>query len=214
MNVFEIPAFIQQYSEQNSTEEEAVLQELYRETYLKTVHPQMISGKVQGRLLALLSRLKSPASVLEIGTFTGYSAYCLHRGLKEGGRLVTIEVNEELEDLIRAFFRKAGIETSIRLEIGDAREVIPELTGNFDLVFIDANKEHYLEYLDLVKDRINPGGLLIADNVLWGGKVTRNVPEDHSTKILQEFNRRITGDPSFENVLLSVRDGLMLAIKS
>lgn len=213
MNLFEIPEYITRYTELHTTEEDPLLKELYRSTYLKTVHPQMISGKVQGQFLQMISRMIRPRRILEIGTFTGYSAYCLAAGLPDNGRLVTIEVNDELEPMTRDFFKKAGVEKIIDLIIGDARQIIPRLEGLFDLVFIDGNKEHYPEYYEICMKVLNNGGIMLADNVLWGGKVAGTPPLDHSSSRLDEFNKMVSQDPRTDQVLLTIRDGILLIRK-
>ena len=214
MNPFEFPEQISRYAAAHTSEEDPVLQELYRTTHLKTAHPQMISGKVQGQFLAFISRMIRPRRVLEIGTFTGYSAYCLAQGLPENGKVVTIEVNEELEELIRDFFEKAGIAGRTELLIGDALQILPTLREKFDLVFIDANKEHYPEYYEYCVNALNSGGYLLADNVLWGGKVAEEPPPDESSRILHEFNTLVQNDPRVENLFLTIRDGLLLVRKN
>jgi caffeoyl-CoA O-methyltransferase len=213
MNPYEIPEQILRYTEAYTSHEEAVLEELTRTTHLKTVHPQMLSGKVQGSFLSMISRMIRPQNILEIGTFTGYSAYCLSRGLSKNGKLVTIEINDEMEDLIRDFFDRAGIAPSTELIIGDARKVIPTLNTPFDLVFIDGNKEHYPEYYKVCLKALKPGGYMIADNVLWGGKVATAPVKDVSSERLHAFNEMVQNDSAVENVLLTVRDGLMLIRK-
>jgi predicted O-methyltransferase YrrM len=213
MNPFEFPEKILRYAETHTSAEDPVLQELYRTTHLKTVHPQMISGKVQGQFLTFISQMVRPRRVLEIGTFTGYSAYCLAKGVQQNGKVVTIEVNEELEELIRDFFNKAGIADRIELLVGDALEILPTLNEKFDLVFIDANKEHYADYYGYCVNVLNSGGYLVADNVLWGGKVTEEPREDESTRSLHKFNTLVQSDPRVENVFLTVRDGLLLVRK-
>lgn len=213
MNPFEFPETITRYAESHTSEEDPVLQELFRTTHLKTVHPQMLSGKVQGQFLTMISQMIRPKRILEIGTFTGYSAYCLSKGLQEGGKLVTIEVNEELEELIRTFFNKAGIANKTELLVGDALEILPGLKDEFDLIFIDANKEHYPAYYELCIKNLKKGGVLVADNVLWGGKVTERPIPDESSRKLHEFNQLVQQDTRVENVFLTIRDGLMLLHK-
>jgi predicted O-methyltransferase YrrM len=213
MNPFEYPDEIIRYAEAHTTDEDLILQELYRKTYLKTVHPQMLSGKVQGQFLTFISKMIRPLRILEIGTFTGYSAYCLAKGLQENGKLFTIEVNEELEELAKEFFYRSGIGTNIELHIGDALEIIPELNETFDLIFIDANKDHYVEYYKSCMEVLKKGGYLIADNVLWGGKVTQTPPTDESSYNLHRFNAMVQEDPRVENVFLTIRDGLLLVHK-
>jgi predicted O-methyltransferase YrrM len=200
------------YAERYSSPAPAYLRELERETHAKVLMPRMLSGHLQGNLLTLLARLVRPQRVLEIGTYTGYSAICLAQGLAEGGRLVTIDVNEELEDLARAAFAKAGLADRIDYHLGDARQIISTLDDEFDLVFIDADKESYSLYYQLVFDRVRKGGLIIADNVLWSGKVLA-AQADKDTRAIQSFNEMVQADPRTSNTLLPVRDGLMLIYK-
>lgn len=205
---------IYQYCEQWSEPISPLLHELERETHLKTLAPQMLSGKLQGQLLALFSKLLRPSCVLEIGTFTGYAAICLAQGLAPGGVLHTIEANPELAYLIRKYIGKAGLEGQVQLHIGDALQVLPELPGTFDLVFIDAGKQHYQAYYDLIIDRVAPGGLILADNVLWSGKVATELREtDADTQKLHEFNQRMQADERVDSLLLPLRDGLLAARK-
>ena len=203
-----LEAYVQQHSEQ----EPDLLQELARETHLKVLQPRMLSGAYQGRLLSLISKLITPKHILEIGTFTGYSALCMAEGLHENGRIDTIDVDEELTDLQRRYFDASSYGKQIFQHLGNAAEIIPALNGNFDLVFIDADKEQYPRYFDLIIDRIQTGGLIIADNVLWSGKVVTNAT-DEATKALQEFNKKVVEDTRVETVLLPVRDGLTLIRK-
>lgn len=203
---------ILRYSDTHTSEEDAILQDLFRNTYLNVAHPQMISGKVQGAFLTLISRMITPKTILEIGTFTGYAAYCLCKGLAPGGMLITIDVNEELEEMNRRFFKKAGIAESVKYVIGDALKMIPGMNETFDLVFIDANKEQYPEYLEITKPHLKEGGYLVADNTLWGGKVT-DPSGDASAVALDHFNKMLSQDPGFETVLLTIRDGVTLARK-
>jgi caffeoyl-CoA O-methyltransferase len=172
----------------------------------------MLSGQLQGRLLALLSRLKQPKFILEIGTFTGYSAVCLAEGLQPEGLLITIEANEELESRIQTYFAQTEKKEQIQLIIGQALEVIPNLDYSYDLVFIDADKANYINYFDLVIEKVNRGGLIIADNVLWSGKVTQGAT-DKNTKAILAFNDKVHQDPRVSNLLLPVRDGLMIMQK-
>ena len=205
---------LQHYLDTFSTPEDPVLEELSRRTHLQTVYPQMMSGALQGRLLQFISRMIRPARILEIGTFTGYSAICLAKGLREGGKLITLEANDEYEKIIREFFEKSGITGRVELIIGDALQILPELAGPFDLVFIDADKREYGDYYDLVIDKVESGGFILVDNVLWNGKVL--LPEermDEETAAIHRFNQEITADPRVENLLLPVRDGLMLIRK-
>lgn len=192
------------------------LQWIERQTHLKTKHARMLSSGDQGRLLQLISLMIQPKHILELGTFTGYSAVCLSRGLQEGGRLDALEINDELEDLILEGFRRAGLlepgQERARLLLGDACALIPSLEGElYDLVYIDANKRDYPRYLDLVVPLLRPGGYILADNVLWDGKVLLdNPPQDAQTQAILQFNARVAQDPCFESVLLPIRDGLYL----
>ena len=213
MNFFEFPDAINRYTDAHTSEEDQVLKDLFRKTNLKTVHPQMLSGKVQGKLMSMISKMIQPERILEIGTFTGYSAYCLSKGLKKGGLLTTIEVDEELEDMILQLFEDAGLSEKIELLLGDALQIVPSLNKTYDLVFIDANKEHYVKYYEQCIDKVHQGGYIIVDNVLWGGKVAEDPEQDESTSIIHLFNDMVTADPRVENVFLTVRDGLMLIRK-
>ena len=196
----------------HTTLEPALLYDLERETYLKTLAPQMASGHLQGQFLRFISKMKKPETILEIGTFTGYSAICLAAGLEEHGMLHTIEVNEELETLIRKYIEKASLKNKINLHIGDAKEIIPKLNLTYDIVFIDAGKIDYAYYYDLIIDMVNPDGLIIADNVLWSGKVVEK-KQNKDTSLLDAFNKKIHADERVENILLPIRDGLIIARK-
>ncbi|MEY4135030.1 MAG: O-methyltransferase [Saprospiraceae bacterium] len=199
-----------EYCEAHSSPLPDVLYALERETNLKTLSPQMMSGRLQGGLLRLLSSLLRPRVALEIGTFTGYGALCLAEGIASDGVLHTIEANPELEQIIRKYIRIAGKEAVVQLHIGRAQAVIPTLPGFFDLVFIDAGKQDYAVYYDLIIERVAPGGLILADNVLWGGKVLDPVP-DQDTRIMQGFNEVLAADPRVEALMLPLRDGLTIA---
>lgn len=203
---------IESYIESHSTQASEVLQELFRETHLHALHPRMASGHIQGQFLSLLSRLKQPHHILEIGTYTGYSAICLAEGLKSGGKLISIEINDELEAINRKYIEKAGICDKGQLITGDAKTIIPELTGEFELIFIDGNKQEYPEYYKICKAKLASGGLLIADNALWDGKVTQKTT-DPQTRGIQKFNKMVQEDPGMRNFILPVRDGLMIAEK-
>lgn len=203
---------LERYVQQHSEQEPELLQQLARETHLKVLQPRMLSGAYQGRLLTLLSKLVSPMQVLEIGTYTGYSALCLAEGLHPKGRIDTIDVNEELADIQRRYFNASGVGGQIFQHLGNAAEIIPNLSGTFDLVFIDADKEQYPLYFDLIVDRVRTGGLIIADNVLWSGKVLEKT-EDEATQALQIFNKKVVDDVRVETLLLPVRDGLTLLRK-
>ncbi len=203
---------INAYCEAHTSPSSELLRELERETHLKTLAPQMLSGPLQGRLLRLFSLLLRPRAILEIGTFTGYSALCLADGLTKGGHLHTVEANPELEYLVRKYIERAGMTDRISLHIGRAEKVVPDLEGPFDLVFIDAGKQEYALFYDLVIDRVPPGGLLIADNVLWSGKVL-DPEQDLDTHTLHLFNEKVQADARVDNLLLPVRDGLMVMRK-
>jgi predicted O-methyltransferase YrrM len=203
---------INAYCEAHTTLPLPELYELERETHLRTLSPQMISGKVQGHLLTLLTSLAKPKLALEIGTFTGYASLCIAKGLPEGGMLHTIEVNPELVHISKKYFERAQLSDKITSHTGDAKQIIPSLACSFDLVFMDAAKFDYPAYYDLVIDRLNPGGLLIADNVLWDGKVAAKAT-DADTLTIDAFNKKVHQDKRVENVLLPVRDGVLVARK-
>lgn len=203
---------LEDYAEEHSSRGGTLLEELVRTTWQRSIHPRMLSGEYQGRILSMVSCLLRPQRILEIGTFTGYSALCLSEGLVAQGELITVDCNEEIEDFARSFFARSPRADSIRMVVGDARQVVPALEGDFDLVFVDGEKSEYPQYLDLVASRVRIGGVLMADNVLWNGKVLREPrPGDRDTAAVQEFNRRLASDPRFETVLLPVRDGLTIA---
>ena len=194
--------------------ENEVLEELNRQTHLQVLIPRMLAGHYQGRVLSMLSHMIKPKSVLEIGTYTGYSAICFAEGMPENGIIHTIDLNEELESFQNKYFEKSGYRNKIVQHIGNAIEIIPALEGNFDLVYIDADKENYCKYFDLVIDRVKPGGYIIADNVLWSGKVIEPLdPADEETRMLLEYNKKVQEDDRVQNVLLPIRDGLMVARK-
>jgi len=203
---------INKYCEDHSSPQSQLLYELERETHLKTLAPQMLSGHLQGRFLSLISKLMRPTSILEIGTFTGYAALCLAEGLAPEGKLHTLEGNEELEYLIRKYIKKAGYENRIALHITDAKEWIPNTELTFDLVFIDAAKFDYAVFYDLVFDKVKAGGIILADNVLWSGKIVKK-ENDKDTRNMDAFNKKIQADPRVENVILPIRDGLTLIRK-
>lgn len=198
-----------------SQPQDRVLAWIEKQTHLRTNHARMLCGPVEGKLLEMISGMISPRRILEIGVFTGYSSICLARGLKEGGMLDALELNDELEDLIREAYRRAELEDRIRLYIGDAKEIIPGLDPEaYDLVFIDANKREYTRYYDLVWDKVRPGGYILADNVLWNGKVfSEHAPADAQTRGIMDFNERVRNDPRVENVILPLRDGLNMIRK-
>lgn len=209
-----LPKHINNYCEQFSQKEDEVLYDLNRKTNQKILRPRMLSGHLQGQLLTMFSNMVSPSKILEIGTYTGYSAICLARGLKEDGVLHTIDINEELEYFAREYFEKANLSEQIISHVGNAMVIIPKLNINWDLVFIDADKENYINYYNLVFDQINKGGFIIFDNVLWSGKVTQEInPKDKETVSLVELAKILENDNRVENVLLPVRDGLFLVRK-
>ena len=204
---------INEYCENHSSPEPEVLRQISRDTYANLLKPRMLSGHLQGRLLSMISQILQPLNILEIGAYTGYSAICLAEGLVEGGKLITIEADEELESRIRKNIQLAGLTEAIDLKMGNALEVIPTLDVKFDLVFIDADKLNYIKYYDLVIDRMNVGGLIISDNVLWDGKVVESNKNDATTKLLREFNAYVHNDIRTQNVLLPIRDGLFVSRK-
>ena len=202
------------YVESNSQNEPQLLKELNRETHLKVLNPRMLSGSYQGRLLSLLSKIISPKSVLEIGTYTGYSALCIAEGLDKNGIIDTIDINEELQEIQNKYFKKSGFEKQIYQHVGNALDIIPKIDKCFDLVFLDADKENYPEYYDLVIDKIVSGGILIADNVLWSGKVIDKKDSDLTTTKLIEFNNLVQNDKRVETMILPIRDGLSICRKN
>ena len=208
-----IPKELQEYAEKHTTGESPLLRKINRDTNAQVLMPRMLSGQLQGRVLSMISCMARPRVILEIGTYTGYSAICLAEGLQENGKLITIDINEELRDRVTGYFREAGLHDRIDYRIGNAAEIIPELTEKFDLVFIDADKENYARYFDLVIDRVNLNRLILADNVLWSGKVLSDKP-DKDTRAIVEFNAKVQADKRVENVLLPIRDGIMLMRKT
>ena len=203
---------LEKYIEDHCTDEDAVSAKLNRFTHLNVLMPQMLSGKVQGQVLSMLSFMLRPRRVLEIGTFTGYAAIALAKGLPEDGLLHTIEVNPEQEVGIRKHVKEAGMDEKIKLHIGKAAEIIPTMEEQFDLVFIDADKQNYALYYDLVFDKVRAGGFIIADNVLWSGKVVED-KKDKDTLAIDAFNKKVNEDTRVDNVIASVRDGLLLIRK-
>ncbi len=201
---------LEKYIEDHTSDESRLLYSLNRETNIKTTMPRMLSGKVQGKFLEMISLMIKPKKILEIGTFTGYSAICLMKGLEPDGKVITIESNEELEGIIKKYIDKEGVDNKIELVIGDALTVIPKLNETFDLVFIDANKEQYIEYYNLVKTKLAPGGFILVDNVLWGGKVISSKNPDKETLAIQAFNNHVKQDSDVEQVMIPLRDGLLL----
>ena len=210
-----IPEELDDYVVAHSQNEPQLLQQLNRETYQKILQPRMLSGHYQGRLLSMLSKLINPKSILEIGTYTGYSAICLAEGMQQGGELHTIDINEELLDFQRKYFDRSGFGNQIHQHLGNALEIIPKLESNFDLVFIDADKENYTNYFNCVIDKLNTGGVILSDNVLWSGKVLETTfqKDDTSTPALIAYNELLNTDKRIETVLLPIRDGLTISRK-
>ena len=207
-----LPDHIDEYAVQHSQKEPSLLQELNRETWQKALVPRMISGHYQGRVLSMISKLIRPRTILEIGTYTGYSALCLAEGLQEGGVIHTIDHNEELFSFQRKYFDRSPYGKSIKQYLGEALEVIPTVDGPFDLVFIDADKANYSNYFSLVIDKMRPGSVILSDNVLWSGKVTQDPTEkDVDTQELIRYNQLLNEDPRVETVLLPIRDGLTIS---
>mgnify|MGYP005849096297 CR=1 FL=1 len=204
---------IKAYSIKNSDDEPALLKALAKETWQKVLQPRMLSGVHQGRLLSLLSKIKSPKSILEIGTYTGYSSLCLAEGLSEDGVLHTIDINEELVDIQQKYFQKSNFYNNIKTHLGKAEDIIPNLNCKFDLVFIDADKQNYSKYLNLVLPQLNSKALILSDNVLWDGKVTNKNINDPDTKALRNYNENIKSHKDLETVLLPIRDGLSISRK-
>lgn len=206
---------LEDYILAHSDEEPDYLTKVNRDTWLKQINPRMCSGHLQGRVLSMLSKMIQPRNILEIGTFTGYSALCLAESLGEDGSLDTIEINDELEDFIRENFRLSPFENKINLLIGDALEIIPTLTKTYDLAFIDADKSHYLDYLEKILPLIRTGGFIIVDNTLWNGKVSMDKinPHDKQTTEIMRFNDVVKADKRVEKVILPIRDGLTVIRK-
>ena len=203
---------LENYISDHSEAEPELLAELSRETHLKVVRPRMITGHYQGRVLSLLSKLIAPKYILEIGTYTGYSAICLAEGLQNEGELHTIEVNEELHAMQRSYFDRSGYGQKIAQHTGDALQIVPTLDHTFDLVFIDAHKVDYDAYFETVIEKTKPGAVILSDNVLWSGKVLEKVAKsDKATAALVEFNKKLQQDPRVETVILPIRDGLTLS---
>jgi caffeoyl-CoA O-methyltransferase len=200
------------YSEQHTTPESPLLKAINRDTHAKVIMPRMLSGHLQGRVLSMISKLIQPKLILEIGTYTGYSAICLAEGLGPEGKLITIDINEELEDKVKKYFDEAGLSSKVEYRIGDATKIVSTLDGPFDLVFIDADKENYGRYYDMVIDKVREGGIILADNVLWSGKVLQ-AKQDKDTRAIVEFNKKIQQDIRVENVLLPIRDGILMIRK-
>lgn len=203
---------LENYAALHSENEPELLAALNKETHQKILQPRMLSGHFQGRILSLISKLANPAAILEIGTYTGYATLCLAEGLQAGGVMHTIDNNEELYDFQEKYFSRSAYAGQIKQHLGNALEIIPQLNTKFDLVFIDADKENYINYYNMVLPLMNKGGLILSDNVLWSGKVLEPLkPNDQSTKILLEYNKILKEDPRVETVLLPIRDGLTVS---
>ena len=205
---------IESYCETHSSNESDLLYRLNRETHLKVLNPRMLAGKLQGGFLSMISKMLRPSNILEIGTFTGYSALCLAEGLQPDGELHTIEIDEELEEMITKHFNVSEHKEKLHLHIGNALEIIPKLNKTWDLVFMDAEKTEYLQYYELVLPHVRNGGFLLIDNVLWNGKVVEPIAEnDTNTQAIVEFNRFVQNDARVNNLFLPLRDGLLLIEK-
>jgi predicted O-methyltransferase YrrM len=207
-----LPEEVEKYTTTHTTKEPLLLAELNRETWANVMIPRMLSGHLQGRILSMFSKLIAPENILEIGTYTGYSALCLAEGLKPNGTLHTLDVNEEYTAVANRYFNKSNFSNNIQQHIGEALDIIPKLDCSLQLAFIDADKENYTNYFDAIIDKIDVGGLIIADNVLWSGKVTHE-KKDEETIALDKYNRKVITSERVENVLLPVRDGLMISRK-
>jgi len=207
-----LPENIDNYVVDHSQQEPKILKELSRETWQKVLNPRMLSGAFQGRVLSMISKLIAPKNILEIGTYTGYSALCLAEGLAPEGKIFTLDKNEELETLQNKYFDKSGYRNQIEQFVGNAIELIPTLDKKFDLVFIDADKSNYINYFHLIIDKMNSGGIILSDNVLWSGKVVEKLdPKDKDTKVLLAYNKLLNTDSRIETVLLPIRDGLTIS---
>lgn len=209
----EIAPEMDRYLEKTASQEPEILKRLRRETYQKTTQPHMISGYQQGRLLSIISKLLRPKNVLEIGTFTGYAALCLAEGLSPDGKLTTLDINEDLAYLPKKYFAESPFASQINFVLQDAKDYLKETDESFDLVFIDADKESYVNYFELIKPKLKSGAVLMFDNVLWYGKVLEDNPKLKSTKIIQTLNKMAAEDDEFENLILPLRDGLNLMLK-
>lgn len=207
-----LPEKIDNYVVAHSQEEPKILKELTRETWQKVLNPRMLSGAFQGRVLSMLTKIINPKNILEIGTYTGYATLCFAEGLPKDGQIITIDKNEELETLQNKYFEKSGYRNQITQLVGNAIEIIPTLEQKLDLVFIDADKSNYINYFNLIIDKMNPGGIILSDNVLWSGKVVETLAlKDKDTKVLLEYNKLLNEDARIETVLLPIRDGLTVS---
>jgi caffeoyl-CoA O-methyltransferase len=204
-----------EYCEAHTSGEDELLKKITRETQAKVLMPRMLSGHLQGKMLELFSKMLTPKTILEIGTYTGYSGICLARGLRPEGKLITLDINDELEPMVKGFFEESGLADQIDYRLGNARDIIPDLDGPFDLVFIDADKYYYGEYFDLVIDKVRPGGVILADNVLWSGKILieEGKKTDKDTQAILDFNQKVQQDSRVENILLPIRDGVLMIRK-
>ena len=209
-----LDSVIEQYALEHSEVESTLLNELNRQTHIKVIQPRMLSGHLQGRILSLLSQSIRPKTILEIGTYTGYSALCMAEGLQKNGQLYTIDNNKEIAPFAKKYFNKSSYKNLIKMIVGNALDIIPDLNLKWDLVFIDADKENYSNYFDTIIENVNQGGMIIADNVLWSGKVTKPTSKnDVETQALKSFNEKVHSDSRVSNVLMPVRDGMMIMIK-
>ncbi|MFQ3181843.1 MAG: caffeoyl-CoA O-methyltransferase [Polaribacter sp.] len=207
-----LPEEIDNYVINHSQQEPEILQELSKETWQKVLNPRMLSGAFQGRVLSMISKLIRPISILEIGTYTGYSALCLAEGMSSEGKIITIDKNEELETLQNKYFEKSGYRNQIEQRVGNAVNIIPKIDRKFDLVFIDADKSNYINYFHLIIDKMNSGGIILSDNVLWSGKIVEALdPKDIDTTVLLAYNKLLNSDDRIETVLLPIRDGLTIS---
>lgn len=208
-----IDSNLDKYVVEHTSLENDLLKKIQRETHLNVLQPRMLSGPFQGRFLSLISSLVHPEKILEIGTYTGYSALCLAEGLSKSGTLITIDINDELEERVKGYFQESSFSDQLTLKIGPALSIIPQLEHDFDLVFIDADKKNYINYYKEIFPKVKVGGLIIADNVLWSGKVVDQDAKDPDTQLLRDFNLMIQNDSRVSNILLPIRDGLMLVRK-
>ena len=201
-----------EYISENSSKEPEILAKLNKETYQKVLQPRMLSGHIQGRFLSMISKIKSPSCILEIGTYTGYGTLCLAEGLSNGGKIFTIDRNEELLKIQNKYFKMSGKRDKIIQLTGNAKDILENLDESYDIVFIDADKENYIEYFNIVSERLNNNGIIISDNVLWSGKVLNSPSKnDDETNILIEFNKTLNEDERFETIILPIRDGLSIS---
>jgi len=203
---------IEKYSLNHTTKESKLLESLNRETWAKVINPRMLSGHLQGKILSMFSNMIKPKNIIEIGTYTGYSALCMAEGLQKDGMIHTIDINEEHIDFAKKYFNRSDYEKNIKSYLGNALEIIPKLNWNFQLAFIDADKENYSKYFDLIIDKIDINGYIIADNVLWSGKVIQK-KQDTETKALDLYNKKVFSDTRIETILMPIRDGLMISRK-